>query len=86
MTRILATRLAQIALTLAILSFCAFALIALMPGDPIEVTLAPSATGTMLALVQSTEGFDAEGVAALAAGYGAFFDPLDRVLASEENA
>ena len=56
------------------------------PGDPIEVTLAPSATGTMLALVQSTEGFDAEGVAALAAGYGAFFDALDRVLASEENA
>lgn len=40
MTRLLASRLAQIAATLAILSFCAFALIALMPGDPIEVAIA----------------------------------------------
>jgi len=47
MTRILLTRLAQIALTLAILSVCAFALIALMPGDPIEVAIAgdPRLTG-----------------------------------------
>ncbi len=60
MTRILASRLAQIALTLAILSFCAFALIALMPGDPIEVAIAgdPRLTGEDAARMRALHGLD----------------------------
>jgi peptide/nickel transport system permease protein len=60
MTRILATRLFQIALTLAILSFCAFALIALMPGDPIEVAIAgdPRLTGEDAARMRALHGLD----------------------------
>ncbi len=60
MTRILATRLAQIALTLAILSFCAFALIALMPGDPIEMAIAgdPRLTGEDAARLRALHGLD----------------------------
>ncbi|CAH0181012.1 ABC transporter permease [Roseomonas sp. CECT 9278] len=60
MTRILATRLAQIAVTLAILSFCAFALIALMPGDPIEVAIAgdPRLTSEDAARMRALHGLD----------------------------
>jgi peptide/nickel transport system permease protein len=60
MTRILATRLAQIAATLAILSFCAFALIALMPGDPIEVAIAgdPRLTSEDAARMRALHGLD----------------------------
>jgi peptide/nickel transport system permease protein len=60
MTRILATRLFQIALTLAILSFCAFALIALMPGDPIEVAIAgdPRLTSEDAARMRALHGLD----------------------------
>lgn len=60
MTRILATRLAQIALTLAILSVCAFALIALMPGDPIEVAIAgdPRLTAEDAARLRALHGLD----------------------------
>lgn len=60
MTRILATRLAQIAFTLAILSFCAFALIALMPGDPIEVAIAgdPRLTAEDAARLRALHGLD----------------------------
>ena len=60
MTRILATRVAQIALTLAILSFCAFALIALMPGDPIEVAIAgdPRLTSEDAARMRALHGLD----------------------------
>jgi peptide/nickel transport system permease protein len=60
MTRILATRLAQIAVTLAILSFCAFALIALMPGDPIEVAIAgdPRLTAIDAARLRALHGLD----------------------------
>lgn len=60
MTRILLTRLAQIALTLAILSVCAFALIALMPGDPIEVAIAgdPRLTAEDAARMRALHGLD----------------------------
>ncbi len=60
MGRILATRLAQIAATLAILSFCAFALIALMPGDPIEVAIAgdPRLTSEDAARMRALHGLD----------------------------
>ncbi|MFN6956832.1 MAG: ABC transporter permease, partial [Acetobacteraceae bacterium] len=60
MTRILAARLAQIAVTLAILSFCAFALIALMPGDPIEVAIAgdPRLTAEDAARLRALHGLD----------------------------
>ncbi len=60
MTRILATRVAQIAATLAILSFCAFALIALMPGDPIEVAIAgdPRLTSEDAARMRALHGLD----------------------------
>ncbi len=60
MTRILATRLAQIALTLAILSLCAFALITLMPGDPIEVAIAgdPRLTAEDAARMRALHGLD----------------------------
>ena len=60
MTRIVVTRLAQIALTLAILSFCAFALIALMPGDPIEVAIAgdPRLTAEDAARLRALHGLD----------------------------
>ena len=40
MTRLILSRLAQIAVTAAILSLCAFLLIALMPGDPIDLAIA----------------------------------------------
>ncbi len=60
MTRLLASRLAQIAATLAILSFCAFALIALMPGDPIEVAIAgdPRLTGEDAQRMRALHGLD----------------------------
>jgi peptide/nickel transport system permease protein len=60
MTRIVSTRLAQIAATLAILSFCAFALIALMPGDPIEVAIAgdPRLTSEDAARLRALHGLD----------------------------
>jgi peptide/nickel transport system permease protein len=60
MGRILAARLAQIAATLAILSFCAFALIALMPGDPIEVAIAgdPRLTSEDAARMRALHGLD----------------------------
>ncbi|WP_198377774.1 ABC transporter permease [Neoroseomonas rubea] len=60
MTRLLASRLAQIAVTLAILSFCAFALIALMPGDPIEVAIAgdPRLTGEDAQRMRALHGLD----------------------------
>ncbi|WP_240789830.1 ABC transporter permease [Roseomonas sp. HF4] len=60
MGRILPARLAQIAATLAILSFCAFALIALMPGDPIEVAIAgdPRLTSEDAARMRALHGLD----------------------------
>lgn len=53
-------RLLQIAITLAILSFCAFALIALMPGDPIEVAIAgdPRLTSEDAARLRALHGLD----------------------------
>ena len=60
MGRMIAARLAQIALTLAILSVCAFALIALMPGDPIEVAIAgdPRLTAEDAARLRALHGLD----------------------------
>ena len=60
MGRLLASRLAQIAVTLVILSFCAFALIALMPGDPIEVAIAgdPRLTSEDAQRMRALHGLD----------------------------
>jgi peptide/nickel transport system permease protein len=56
----IAKRHLQIALTLAILSFCAYALIALMPGDPIEVAIAgdPRLTSEDAARLRALHGLD----------------------------
>ncbi|MBR0649996.1 ABC transporter permease [Roseomonas terrae] len=56
----IAKRLLQVALTLAILSFCAFALIALMPGDPIEVAIAgdPRLSAEDAARLRALHGLD----------------------------
>ncbi len=60
MRRMLLLRLLQIAATLAVLSFCAFALIALMPGDPIEVAIAgdPRLTAEDAARLRALHGLD----------------------------
>ena len=51
------------------------------PGEPIVVRIQPeNGGGSTLTLQQSTDGFDDEGIAALEAGYGAFFDSMERVL------
>jgi len=60
MIRLIASRLAQIAVTAAILSFCAFMLIALMPGDPIDLAIAgdPRLTSEDAARLRELHGLD----------------------------
>lgn len=60
MFRLILSRLAQIALTAAILSFCAFLLIALMPGDPIDLAIAgdPRLTAEDAARLRALHGLD----------------------------
>ena len=60
MTRLILSRLAQIAITAAILSFCAFLLIALMPGDPIDLAIAgdPRLTSEDAARLRALHGLD----------------------------
>jgi peptide/nickel transport system permease protein len=58
--RLLLSRLAQIAVTAAILSLCAFLLIALMPGDPIDLAIAgdPRLTSEDAARLRALHGLD----------------------------
>ncbi|MFM2149665.1 MAG: hypothetical protein RLZZ187_1971 [Pseudomonadota bacterium] len=58
--RLLAVRLVQIALTLAILSFAMFLLIGLMPGDPIELAIAgdPRLNAEDAARLRALHGLD----------------------------
>jgi len=60
MTRLILSRLAQIVVTAAILSFCAFLLIALMPGDPIDLAIAgdPRLTSEDAARLRALHGLD----------------------------
>jgi len=60
MTRLILSRLAQIVITAAILSFCAFLLIALMPGDPIDLAIAgdPRLTSEDAARLRALHGLD----------------------------
>lgn len=59
-TRLILSRLAQIAVTAAILSLCAFLLIALMPGDPIDLAIAgdPRLTAEDAARLRALHGLD----------------------------
>jgi peptide/nickel transport system permease protein len=58
--RIIVARLLQIAVTLALLSFCAFLLIGLMPGDPIDLAIAgdPRLTAEDAARLRALHGVD----------------------------
>ena len=60
MIRLLAARLVQIALTMAILSFAMFLLIGLMPGDPIELAIAgdPRLNAEDAARLRALHGLD----------------------------
>ena len=60
MIRLILSRLAQIAVTAAILSLCAFLLIALMPGDPIDLAIAgdPRLTSEDAARLRALHGLD----------------------------
>ncbi|NKC33796.1 ABC transporter permease [Falsiroseomonas selenitidurans] len=60
MIRLLAARLVQIAVTLALLSFAMFLLIGLMPGDPIDLALAgdPRLTAEDAARMRALHGLD----------------------------
>lgn len=52
------------------------------PGEPIIVTFADADAGTEVTLAQPVAHFDQEQVDATIAGYGAFFDAMERMLAS----
>jgi peptide/nickel transport system permease protein len=58
--RLLAARLVQIAVTMAILSFAMFLLIGLMPGDPIDLAIAgdPRLTAEDAARLRALHGLD----------------------------
>lgn len=60
MIRLLATRLVQVAITLAILSLAMFLLIGLMPGDPIDLAIAgdPRLTAEDAARLRALHGLD----------------------------
>lgn len=60
MIRLLAARLVQIAVTMAILSFAMFLLIGLMPGDPIELAIAgdPRLNAEDAARLRALHGLD----------------------------
>ena len=60
MIRLIAARLGQMAVTLAILSACAYGLIGLMPGDPIDLAIAadPRLTAEDAARLRALHGLD----------------------------
>ncbi|WP_010204343.1 SRPBCC family protein [Salinibacterium sp. PAMC 21357] len=50
-------------------------------GDPVTVDIVAVNGGTEMTMVQSGQGFDEEGKAAVTAGYNAFFDDMEKLLA-----
>ncbi len=76
MIHLLAARLAQIALTLAILSFAMFLLIGLMPGDPIELAIAgdPRLNAEDAARLRALHGLDQPLLARYAAWAGGLLE------------
>ena len=60
MIRLVAARLVQVAITLAVLSFAMFLLIGLMPGDPIDLAIAgdPRLTAEDAARLRALHGLD----------------------------
>ncbi len=76
MIRLVATRLVQIALTMAILSFAMFLLIGLMPGDPIDLAIAgdPRLNAEDAARLRALHGLDQPLLARYAAWAGALLE------------
>jgi peptide/nickel transport system permease protein len=72
----LASRLVQIAVTMAILSFAMFLLIGLMPGDPIDVAIAgdPRLTAEDATRLRALHGLDQPLLARYAAWAGALLE------------
>jgi len=50
-------------------------------GDAVTVDITAVENGTEMTMVQSAEGFDDAGKAAVIAGYTAFFDDMEKLLA-----
>ncbi|WP_240791003.1 ABC transporter permease [Roseomonas sp. AR75] len=76
MIRLLASRLVQIAVTMAILSFAMFLLIGLMPGDPIDLAIAgdPRLTAEDAARLRALHGLDQPLLARYAAWAGGLLE------------
>jgi peptide/nickel transport system permease protein len=74
--RLLAARLVQIALTMAVLSFAMFLLIGLMPGDPIDLAIAgdPRLSAEDAARLRALHGLDQPLLARYAAWAGALLE------------
>lgn len=50
------------------------------PGEPVTVDLREVDGGTEMTFWQDAHGFDEDGIAAVTAGYGAFFDEMQRIV------
>lgn len=76
MIRLVAARLVQIAVTMAILSFAMFLLIGLMPGDPIELAIAgdPRLNAEDAARMRALHGLDQPLLARYAAWAGGLLE------------
>ena len=76
MIRLVVTRLLQIAVTMAILSFAMFLLIGLMPGDPIDLAIAgdPRLNAEDAARLRALHGLDQPLLARYAAWAGALLE------------
>ncbi len=76
MIRLVAARLVQIAVTMAILSFAMFLLIGLMPGDPIELAIAgdPRLNAEDAARLRALHGLDQPLLARYAAWAGGLLE------------
>jgi peptide/nickel transport system permease protein len=74
--RLLATRLVQIAVTMAVLSFVMFLLIGLMPGDPIDLAIAgdPRLSAEDAVRLRALHGIDQPLLARYAAWAGALLE------------
>jgi peptide/nickel transport system permease protein len=76
MIRLIAARLVQIAVTMAILSLCMFLLIGLMPGDPIDLAIAgdPRLSAEDAQRMRALHGLDRPLLARYAAWVGALLE------------